>query len=1703
MKQCGFLSRWSVPLADRVERLDSRPSLRGKASGVAMFSRWPIRHIHGTIDDEILASSRLAHLLLEIGDFQLQCVVIYGMAQSGMDKQNRDLVLHALRAVDHFHLPYVILGDFNCSPLALLEAEAAERQLTDLRTLHLRQTGTPMPPTCKGVTTPDNTVMSPQAARWIESVQVCPPGDFDTHQVVLFRMVVPVQDLVVYHLPLPKPWHELDIDENFMPQAYEAAVARLGVPADLPQWGEVIECAADLAFRQTQLSKGIHPTQISGLPKAFRGRCKPRKPEKKGRVLLTKPGRQGDYARMDEVVRKSTQAKVKQVRRVQALHRRTMYANKQTCYAKWSELQQEWHAILRSKAFGRSFIQWCQHTPELGPPSWDVPSGDYIFTLLQLLLHLTDVELAFDKKLHVDRQKYLMHLDRRYRGSSRAYKSIQESAMPPLTEMRTPLTASAVVAPQDDGTVLAYCDHAASFDLSCPAVLHGVPCTVLARDQYAVTLRPSDELGDLPESVDLTQDRVVADPQAMLRLLTDFWTPYWNSDNPEPDAAARFEAFLRDLPQVVPGPAVNIDSEECWMRAVKALKPNSARGSDAVSAHELQQLPGLAICHLKDVMLSFTQGLAPEHMLAITVAIPKVADIPHAGQIRPITILPQVYRLWARVATRQILDHLSQHMPVEVSGLLRSRGPCDAFVRQQFYIETCHWMERHVSGVCIDLLKCFNTIGRPAVFQAMLWLGIPLPLLQQWFGSLQNMSRLWKLGEVCTPLIPSNHGVPEGDSWSVVCILTLAYTWILSIRQRSSCFVSAYADNWSWAADTVTDHEHVLRCTGRFAALTDMVVDWPKCWGWATNSAKFQVLLSALANMPQAHALQRKLSAMDLGAQHTYQGGPKLGKFHLRLTKAHQRLLRLQHAMLPLSTKVQLIKGAVFPVAFYGAEVLPLGESHCRKLRTALSGALLGPSTTRNPALAMLAIPHMVDPQLELLIRAIRTMKRLYHSLTPDECELLTKMTSRHSGLAYQCRGPAGCFAFYMSKLGWKFTSACAVQVDPYVTLPLLTTADTTFKHWAMDAWSCDVLQLHSDRKHMRMLRINVPDTRQVLASFSDADQFHLAQDMALSHQTEVQKSRWAPDADGKCRYCDADDSRFHRIFECPAAQEVRDSFQECLTFLLDNGREFHDLPFLLRPTQYEVFSQLHYCQHEAAIPDDTRTKLHGLCEEGFVPTFYTDGSLLFPESNTCRHGAYSIILDSCTTDEERAAQARSWRQTGIFPASLLRLSAAKLGGHQSIYRAELHAVVCLCEWVPCARVKTDSASVLATFERCQHAHGLLELRDLAEQDLVARLWISVQSGHYDMHKVKSHQDVLASHTDLEVYDILGNVLADTVANSTCRTLHPEIALLAESMHREVQEDQKFLRSFYQYLLSLRKHFACLQANEQEQPVHDNMRTDVAPSPQHVLRTWSIQQPWPAKDPGVCFFQFSPWGIAICQALLQWMQAVQWEATDEIREGDVGVSWLELMLSFTFSTGILLPIKRALPSGVEYLQQFDDWPAVSVYTLGFGEQTNNFTNLLLQVRKLVTVDIWPNKTRGFTRSLYLLGSRQQHYGYLQRACFPFQVEVIDFLRGHFVHQGLDAFPVLPVTLTKVDSRALTKNWQKALKTVAKGYNTARDWRRRPQRGRYPIFGDFFPVKDLKIPATSDESLVLHGSCPGRTPGREACYCTARDWLVVS
>lgn len=182
-------------------------------------------------------------------------------------------------------------------------------------------------------------------------------------------------------------------------------------------------------------------------------------------------------------------------------------------------------------------------------------------------------------------------------------------------------------------------------------MINEVPCRLLQRHEDFITVVPTLALDVESNEVQVRQEQRVVDKSRVFDLLSKFWLPFWQKESTvlatHQDC---FESFLTHIPADTPALSVTTSDPQLWLEAIRKLKSSSARGVDAISAAEMQSLPFSAICDLQHIVMHHCKDGFPEwFMLARTFPLSKVPHTPNAGQVRPISVLAQIYRVWAAV----------------------------------------------------------------------------------------------------------------------------------------------------------------------------------------------------------------------------------------------------------------------------------------------------------------------------------------------------------------------------------------------------------------------------------------------------------------------------------------------------------------------------------------------------------------------------------------------------------------------------------------------------------------------------------------------------------------------------------------------------------------------------------------------------------------------------------------------------------------------------------------------------------------------------------------------------------------------------------------------------------------------------------------------------------------------------------------------
>ena len=1624
---CNLKSLWSPPVDNQFDRLDGEGSLRGRASGVGVFSKFPCRHALQTIDSDILASARLVHTIQTFGEQQFQVITLYGLASHSpqADQQTDQLLRAALEATDHIRLPTVIAGDFNCDPFSLPCSQLLyDRQLVDLPKHYLRMYGRPMPPTCRETTTPDHALLCPQIASWLREIVVLSDPLFDTHKVVLFSLSIPTQHPCVTRLVLPQSWLEYPIQEHLIAENYYGLHSE---PTDLKQWAKKVETAVDLAYQQTQLSSGISPSLVKVLPSRAKGRCIPRKPTAINQRTMLPKSRPGDYTPKFEIHRFATLKMVKQLRRLQNLRRRVA---KTQLGGSFNGLETEWVAILWADSPPGGFVQWCCAQPELGPPTRSCPDLDFLHTAEQLLRHYVDCEIDFDHKCWQQKLKYVRFLDAKDQGHSKACSHIRDKFATPVTELKETFKEDCAIVVDSPSRMWAYCDNPSQFVCHAPVQLANCECRVHEVDDHSLLLRPLDLDFVWPDEGQLVQEQVTTRPADIVDKLNRFWMPYWDHPHAGSDMPPDFQAFIQTLPDLPP-PVVDLSDPMLWISAVKSLKPHSARGIDGISAAELQSLPTGAITELARILCTFGEGFPAWLMVARTFAVPKCTSTPSSKDIRPITVLAQVYRLWARVVCSQLLQHYSALLPPEIWGLLRGRGPFTASYQMQWWLEKLAFQNHANAGLVLDLVKCFNSIHRQSVYSILQHMGMPHHILKQWSRSLAVLTRSWSLPGFDGTLTACNHGFPEGDVFSVLAMIGVALSWSAHLKSHCpSSLVGAYADNWCFASTRKADFVILIGITLRLVSLLCMTIDWAKTWIWATASSHLASLKHALQQHLPCLAVSKLTTAMDLGSQMTYSGPPRLGKFRNRLSLFKKRCQLLQSMPHDVYTKAHLARTAILPT-LYGVALLPLGETHISSMRTHLTNGILGYNHSRNSTLALQFIPGLIDPSLWIILQALEAARRFLWQITPTEQKAFCRVLALHSGNSNACKGPASCLKHYLLRLGWTVSADGLIHVSAFVSLSIFTASKQAFRFWALQAWQQELISF-TDRKALKGASpINLTDTRAVLRKLPAGKFARVLQEISGAFQTASQKQKWDPSTGGECIYRQHADSRKHRIFECPATEHIRDRYRSVVEFWLFQSDIVHELPVIFLDTQYELLQTLHWTQPAASFDPKLVETLQQLCAEGFSPTFYTDGSCQYPTLPTVSFAGFSIVLDLCFNDQDRIAAAKGFHVTGITPGSLCTVLVSRTPGAQKIARSELYAVVLILETFPEASILCDSQTTIDRFHTCQANRNPLIWLDSDDCDLLIRMQDAIKPTHR-IDKVAAHVDPRFTSDHLQCYHQLGNMVANDSAIKGCWSMHPWFVKECQTKCVELQTFRESLANLYELILDMQQHCAILKTNA-------SSPQELVTTTQHVasfrqFQTWEIATPWVCPPLQLSRVQDSSWGKLLSDEMITWMGQLQWPA--DFQKDDFGVTWMELVLSYSIHIGCYFPVPRTCMGDKQVLVTLYTWEQLQQFQVKFADLANYFSIFYGQVEKLCHPGRWPNVTRGLVRSLYTLGSATHSAGFVCRPKFPFQAQIATLLREHFqtdksqAHVAVPKLEFTPRWDESVLSSSLRGDWQK-------------------------------------------------------------------------
>ena len=1605
-RHLGMNSVWSPPVEPQRICKNEAPSLRGKVGGTSIHSKFPIRSCRNPPKNP--TSTRMVHSILSLGPLNIQCIVLYGLTRAvgGSKDFTNQLIKDALEDAGCIPLPLLLLGDFNHDIHTLdIFGTLQEQGFMSLQQKYQMLYGCSMPFTCKGATCPDTAILHPDLHKLLLAIGVDKSHLFDTHDPVIFTMQIPQTQIFHQTIRFPESWVQVPVETDDLAAIEDEVLGQQVQPTTLQQWGSSVEQLVSKALEKNALASSTTPL-LNHLPKRFRGRCQPKKVVLAPVFATTKRGRVGDYEPAAEPVNVSSRALVRQTRRVQSLIVRVkkLDSYQEIWHRTIIALNQEWHTIQKQTMQGMNFWEWVAQFPEL-EVTWDsFPSLDWLSVLGQLLKHHTDIQVNQDLQVKQKYSKFCLETDAKVGHHKKAFAVARGSPLPPFTSISTKVEQKGVIElTERRNEYIVQVPEPEKFSPFDSCWVDDKPIRIKSIDIQGIKFEALSTEHAWPDEAIVTQKVKNFDLHQVFRELTNYWIHFWQRE-PQEDQILTLEQlnYLQELKTMVPKFP---DDFECaaddvseWQAAIKSSRKNSAPGIDGITFAEFDMIPPKYLKNLIEIVNNLDSF--PEwFMIAKTIPLPKVVDGPSASESRPITILPTIYRLWAKVTCTKLIRYLGTVLPSEITGFLPGRGAMNATYIMQSLFETAGIQQDSISGLTLDLKKCFNLMNRQRVAELFRNFKIPEAFIKKWISSLKVLTRYWQINKHISTRITATTGFPEGDPCSVVAMLIVAATWVIHIKKDNlSIGAGAYADNWTWWTKDAELHSEILHTTQNICNFCGLEIDWGKTWIWSTTSTGHKPL-ARLLHQQTGHSIDVKRNATDLGSVVAYHGPQILGKQKKRIDEAFARLQRIQRAPWNFDVKCHIVNTSVYPTAFYGSELLVIGISHLDKLSSAIVDALIGAKTKSvNPAIFLHCAHHqLIDPRLYVILKAVKLARHYLITTTESKRQAFIQILTTPVKTTGVSKGPASALREYLLRLGVTCDREYNLLISASIKCNFLKDSFATIARFLHLAWQEDLLLLMTQRVNLFGLPpVSRIATLQVLKKFPPQKRLLLLREIAGAFQTEHQKMQWDQTVEDTCPWCgNIGDDRYHRLLHCPAFAEIRAPFQPLIDNLIEQESHLPILPVMHKHPHHELHIAVHYAMPEAIIEPQLIEQLQSH-HNGILIHFYTDGSCQYPSSIETRYASYSIIVDLCKNDAERRYHAKNFQTSGIPPPTLQKVAVSRLTGEQVIHRAELLAIVKLFESFDNFVVHSDSDCSVKLVQRCHEAISLFEFVSHKSFDLIRRLWPH-RTNTRRVEKIRAHVD-LTSITDLlHCYHSLGNKLANDEAILARDQLLPPVVQQCQELHADFIAEEKQLTEFYDWILVLQQ--ARAKADKPSFVCNEPPIVETVDKLQQAIVTYQAEFFFLQGQVDDRWLQHSAWGLQVTRACISWMRSCKWPNDETEPAGyHLGFSWTEMAIAISLHFGNWLPVKKLGSDTREYVFQPKSHQDALHTGITLADITRTATHLWQHVQALTPTALVPKIQKGKVKSLNMQGCPFWTTGLKKRPSYPRQQEVFEVLQ---------------------------------------------------------------------------------------------------------
>ena len=1272
----------------------------GSWSGVLTMSDFPSQPVALPWTADMFSTGRVLTTRHLVHNTPVLHTVLYGFPKGPTFPKALELTTRLLNVLSHeivigYSGVRMIVGDYNVSStdLAVFDLwrsygwRSAQEAAAELW-------GWTPRPTSKHRCERDLIWLSPEALALMRDISVS--HTFAEHATLTVKLGFPtsLSPLRTWYRPAKIPWHL--VQESWSADS-------------LPPWqeGGTAEEQYSQIFAAMEVSLTGHlDRDHNGLLDNEKGRAQKCHAEQRASMPpIARPSRHGEVVMRNNLLSTVVTRWFKQLRRLEAL-RHSIAANSGTDNAHVYQLE-TWSAILRAPGFEAGFRSWWNNqrlnyvgvNPGLNLP-WTIPTHEQISSIFE------DFHYCYQcfESWHL-RQRGQLLTAKHDRSMKRLYQELR--------------------APRKEGPDLLYYDReylilavdpdSAQVHLDKPLDTRGSSTWKLDEEEVKLTQIDGDLCTIEPfglASVDsvLYQRQFLSDVHEVHHDLLSHWEVRWNAHQEPSDSDwQRITAFFVSfIPKIhFDLPVITVTK---WKTALKRYGPTAARGVDGVSHEDLLRLPDSLTQHLLGLLCLIENGESgwPRQLLyGVVISLAKVLDAHQAGSFRPVVIFGTVYRTWASIRSKQLIQQLAPHIPGSCFGFMPQGECAQLWMCLQASVELALMDGTPWCGLSTDLHRAFNTIPRRHSLLLSRRLGIPSTVLTPWHSFLNNCTRSFQVGPYLSRETRSSVGMPEGCSLSVMGMLQLTMSLHVYMKHFSAMtWTMSYVDNICLAAESVGQLAQAWVCLQSFFELWQMIPDKTKSYTWAVQASMRQQL--SVFELPSV------THATELGGALTFSSQHRDKHLHARLEPLADLWSRLKRSKAPLVQRMLALPSVFWPKALHGNEAALLHGRHFSSLRTQAVKALGLAKAGVNPILRLtLSSRFENDPEYFHLRRTLHAFRRL--------CKK-EPMTLTH--WSYYMRlfdgnlrdGPFSKLLHLCSQIGWELQppqlldhDRCAhdlIQMDSRVLDQLLE-----------DAWLQEVARRVSARTTMNDLHGLDP----ALSAWSHSNLTMQDTCLVASLQSgafigSAAHAKFDLTKTGQCEFCSAKDEHQHWL-ECPGYASLHTDESLMVPWMdLQVSIKAHMLPSR-NPWAAQMKQLL------LSIPDESASFLS------------TPGG---PEQHIFCDGACTQHVDPLLC---RSAWAVLNADTGFHVAAGL-----VPGLRQTIDVAELYGLLAALQWAAHFQVRVicwlDSAFVVRSVLWLQQ-HG-----DVPSQWHNQDLWHRVKSLLEELADLSPHVCWIPSHVD-------------------------------------------------------------------------------------------------------------------------------------------------------------------------------------------------------------------------------------------------------------------------------------------------------------------------------------------------------------------